>query len=179
MERRQYFRINDTLGVSYRLIGASKKEETFWSSLTALDEQINQLLGGLSKTQPLLGKLLALMNQKLERIANQLMLDGELMQKMASRVGEVNISACGIGFNHSQAVDDNSQVALKLHLLPHDTHVAAEGRVVECKKLPEGQYYWRITFTRMAEVERDLLIQHLIGRQRQQIREARAQNDDL
>jgi c-di-GMP-binding flagellar brake protein YcgR len=179
MERRQYFRINDTLGFSYRLIGDSKKEDTFWSSLAAMDEQINQLLGALANTQPQLTKLLGLMNQKLERIASQLMLDGELMQKMASRVGEVNISACGMGFSHPQTVAPRSQIALKLHLLPSETKVAAEGRVVDCALQAEGLYYWRIKFTRMAEAERDLLIRHLIERQRQQIKESKSQNDIL
>jgi c-di-GMP-binding flagellar brake protein YcgR len=179
MERRQFFRINDTLGFSYRLIGDSKKEETFWSALTVMDEQISQLLGAIANTQPQLSKLLGLMNQKLEHIANQLMLDGELMQKMASRVGEVNISACGIGFTHTQAVAPRSQIALKLHLLPSDTRVAAEGRVVGCSAGSDGLYYWRVNFTRMAEAERDLLIRHLIERQRQQIKEARSQNDSV
>jgi len=179
VERRQYFRINDTLGFSYRLIGESKKEDTFWSSLTLMDEQINQLLGQLANTQPQLSKLLGLMNQKLERIASQLMLDAELMQKMASRVGEVNISACGIGFSHPEAVAAKSQVALKLHLLPSDTRVAAEGKVVDCAVQADGLYYWRIKFTRMAEAERDLLIRHLIERQRQQIKESKSQNDSV
>ena len=49
--------------------------------LTQMDEQINQLLGLVAHKQPQLSKLLGLMNQKLERIASQLMLDGELMQK--------------------------------------------------------------------------------------------------
>ncbi len=179
MERRQYFRINDTLGFSYRLIGESKKEDTFWSSLSQMDEQINQLLGQVANTQPALSKLLGLMNQKLERVASQLMLDGELMQKMASRVGEVNISACGIGFTHPQMVAAKSQIALKLHLLPADTRVAAEGKVVECAAQADGLYYWRVKFTRMAEAERDLLIGHLIARQRLQIKESRSQNDGV
>lgn len=179
MERRQYFRINDTLGFSYRLIGDSKKEDTFWSSLTLMDEQINQLLGALANTQPQVSKLLGLMNQKLERITSQLMLDGELMQKMASRVGEVNISACGIGFSHPQEVAPRSHIALKLQLLPSDTNVAAEGRVVGCSSQSDGLYYWRIKFTRMVEAERDLLIRHLIERQRQQIKESKSHNDIL
>jgi hypothetical protein len=179
MERRQYFRINDTLGFSYRLIGDSKKDDNFGSSLTQMDEQINQQLSSLASSQPQLCRLLGLMNQKLERIASQLMLDGELVQKMASRVGEVNISACGIGFSHPQAVATNSQIALKLHLLPSETRVAAEGRVVDCAAQADGLFYWRVTFTRMAEVEQDLLIRHLIGRQRQQIKELKSHLDGV
>ena len=70
-----------------------------------------------------------------------------------------------------------SQIALKLHLLPSDNRVAAEGKVVECSAQADGLYYWRVKFTRMAEAERDLLIRHLIERQRQQIKESRSQND--
>lgn len=177
MERRQFFRINDTLGFSYRLIGESKKEESFWSALAGMDESINQLLNTIAASQPQLGRLLGLMNQKIERIANQLMLEGELMQKMASRVGEVNISACGMGFTHTHEVPVRSPIALKLHLLPGDTWVVAEGKVVGCNPCADGLFYWRVKFTRMAQAEQDLLIRHLIGRQRQQIKEAKAQND--
>ena len=179
MERRQYFRINDTLGLSYRLVGEPSKKESFWSSLAETDEKINRLLSQVVPKEPLIGKLLGLMNQKLERIANQMILDGDLLQKMASRVGEVNISACGLGFSHGQPVAVNSRLALQLHLLPSDTVIHADGQVVGCQPQPEGDFYWRIAFSHLAEANRDTLIRHLIERQRQQIKATRAENGGL
>src|SRR5690606_23331446 len=104
-EKRRYFRINETIGLSYEFIErepAKKKKDVLpvavLDMVSKQDKKIESLLNELAQEQPRVAELVHLMNQKLERIVNQLVLDSGLVGRIANRVKEVNISACGIGF---------------------------------------------------------------------------------
>ena len=174
-ERRRYFRIDEAVGISYKILDS---DITFPdpSSANALaligeqDERINTLLNELQDTQPAVAELVALLNLKLERVASQLIMDNQLVNRIAHRVREANISACGIGFVNDDPVPIGARLALELKLYPDETHISTQGRVINCDSLDHNRYYWRIDFIGMTQSTQENLIQHVVRNQSAQLK---------
>src|SRR5690606_26369490 len=127
-ERRRYFRINETVGISYQCIDSSessgKKEESLADDVSRIfeqDEQIKKLIGELKDQNPLLAQLAVLLNQKVDRIADQQVLRNDLVNRIAHRVKEVNISACGMAFMNDESIGEGERLRLELKLFPAET----------------------------------------------------------
>lgn len=170
-ERRRFFRITDTIGISYTVLAASAGDSPIPQSdifdlLTETDAKINRLLLDVAQESPAVAALVAAFNQKLERIANQLMLETRLLERVAQRVQEANISACGLAFYHDASLPLGTLLALELHLLPKAERVATQAVLVDCRKQNEGNYFWRLDFQDISPSQQDTLIQHLLERQR-------------
>jgi hypothetical protein len=177
-DRRRYFRLNDTLGLAYRNLSIQSetpKAEAFWQPLAQADAQINQLLGQLAARDPSLAQLLALFNQKLERLASDLVLAGAVAAPRVASTQTVNISACGLAFSQPQALPKGALLALEIQLLPGNDTIAALAEVMACDPCDTGGFYWRLAFTRIEPAASERLIAHLLQRQREQIQAAKQQ----
>ncbi len=177
-ERRRFFRITDRLGITYKVIPADTHTNgntlpgvDIFDLLTETDAKINRLLLEVAEESPKVAALVSAFNQKLERITNQMMLETRLVERIAHRVQEVNISACGLAFSHDEPLPAGTLLALELHLLPKPDRVVAQGILVDCRPLEDGSFYWRIDFADISPPQQELLIQHMLQRQRQLLRE--------
>lgn len=185
-ERRRYFRINESVGIAYEVLGrqgapdpeASSRLEAkqrLASLLDRVEEQdtrIEHLLVELEDSHPKVVELISLFNQKLERVVSHILVDSQLLSRMASKLKEANISACGIGFAADEAIEEGTSVHLEITLYPDEKVVATSGRVVACDDLDEG-YYWRIDFFGMPRGDQEALIQHIVRTQSLQLRNKR------
>lgn len=175
-DRRRFFRINDTLGVSYRVItqkdldsqtplGADQMIEAA-GLITGYDRKIDVLLNELRATQPLVAELLETMNYKLNGVVAQLQLDSDLVQRIAHKVQEVNISACGMAFGAETAYENGTMMAMDMILLPNNTHILTRAVVVGCKPSESGAgFHVRVEFTDIGHHDQETLIQHIVRRQ--------------
>lgn len=185
-ERRRYFRINETIGIAYELIDGGKAEKSdkpeyapdLLELVSQQDGKIEQLLIELSHTHPQVSELMGLLNQKLERIANYVSLDGNLVSRIANRVREANISACGIAFNNSDALPENARIRLELTLYPSNETLVVLGLIIACEKLKnEASYYCRVDFYGVSTATQERLIQYIVQSQSAQLKSIRNQND--
>ncbi|VUD53893.1 hypothetical protein TDB9533_01927 [Thalassocella blandensis] len=178
-ERRRYFRIDETVGISYEVIdpkklpGKSKPHEVDVLDLVAKqDQQIEKLLLEVAEDNPKVAQLVTIFNQKLERIVNQLVLDSHLVGKIAHRVQEANISACGIAFATTEEVPLDTHIKLELTLFPSKKTLSTNGIIISCDKAQEG-WYWRIDFYGMPNQVQEELIQHIVQSQSTQLKAKR------
>lgn len=180
-ERRRYFRINETVGISYQRIGNSeshgKKEESLTSEVARIfeqDDQIVKLLNELKSDNPLMAQLAVLLNRKIDRIADQQVLRNDLLKRIAHRVKEVNISACGMAFMNDEPIGEGERLRLELKLFPAEVTVQTFARIVSCDLDEESrQYYWRMDFYSMSAHSQETLIQHIVRSQSAQLKGTR------
>ena len=182
-ERRRYFRINESVGISYQILdeemGAAKKDTPdFLALISKQDKEIEKLILEVADESPKVSKLVALFNQKLERIVRHIAMETSLVDRIAHKVREANISACGIAFVADDYVMEGTRVRMDLTLYPEEIEVQTLGFVVGCDATEDqGKYYWRVDFYGMGERSQEKLIQHIVQSQSQQLN-ARWEEDE-
>ncbi len=182
-ERRRYFRINETVGLSIQILddGYSGKrtdhpDNRLASTAAALtsqnDERIDVLISELADLSPKVAELAALINQKMERVVSMLTIDNHLLDRIAHKVQEVNISACGLAFSHDQAIPENSRIRIELKLLPDEIMLSSDGVVVSCERTADdpASYYCRVDFLGMSASAQEELIQFVVQSQSAQLK---------
>lgn len=172
-EKRRYFRINETVGLTYRRLERQREHTQpaadIWALISDQDESIERLLQEVGQQSPQVADLIRAMNQKLERVVGQLVMERKLVDSLANRAREVNISACGAGFVCDEQVTPGEQLQIELQLLPSDTLVHTKGRVVGCESTTSG-FYWRVDFYEITPAAQEQLIQHVVQRQSAQLK---------
>lgn len=188
-ERRRFFRIDDTLGICWRIL-SDQEAKSFaervnqhggnFDLASNFDNRIHTLLEACRVQNPVAAELLDLMNKKLNLVIRQLDVDAALLQKIAYDLKQVNISACGLAFASNEPLQAGAMLQLDLLLQPGDSHVVAMAKVVACEKLEdaghdaEGKWFLRLDFVELNANDQELLIQHVVKRQSNQLRERRA-----
>lgn len=184
-ERRRFFRINDKVGVAYRVLtdeeAASRREQEpkpvdALSLLSRYETTIQQLLPAV-EPEPT-RQLLAALNHKINCIIAQLELDSRLVREVAHRVHEVNISACGMAFVADEAIAVGKTLSLDLVLKPDGRHIVSYGQVLGCEAQDQG-FYVRLNFLGLSPGDQELLIQHIVRRQGSLLRESRLEVSEL
>lgn len=177
-ERRRYFRITETVGLSYTLLDELGPDDVsgeipasdILAHLTEQDKKIEAALLEVEKESPKVAALISLFNQKMERIVNLLTMEGRLLNQIAMRMREVNISACGIAFLNEEQISVGRPVRLELTLFPEEKKIISDGRVVSCDPAPDAlHYYLRIDFYAMSKTSQEELIQHIVKTQSTQL----------
>lgn len=183
-EKRRYFRINDQVGLSYRVLNSDDQnndaacvEVTAAHLLNRIDREFNQLINALWLESPTAAKAIGLLNRKIEVLADEVIPHDEnsLREKDQQEVN-VNISGCGIGFHADQPEPTGQQLELYLTLKPSNAHLRLTGTVVGCDKdeeLTSKPYWLRVDFDEHDVDAREQLIQHIMKRQF-----AKKENDD-
>lgn len=184
-ERRRFFRINDKIGVAYRVLTEAEMEsqqdearvpvDTF-SLLSRYENTISELLPQVATQSPVMAEILDTLNKKVNCIIAQLELDSRLVRRIAHRVKEVNISACGMAFVVEEDVGVDKVLTLDLVLHPDDIHIATFASVLDCTEQDKG-FYLRLNFLSISPQDQEKLIQHIVKRQGSLLRAIRSQGD--
>lgn len=180
-ERRRYFRINEMIGISYEKIDrhdVSSGEDEYPPNLLELaslqDEKIEALLVELVESSPKVAELFSLMNQKLERLTSYLNVEGGLIKRIANRVREANLSACGIAFHNHEFLPQGSRIRLEMTLFPSQDTILTDGIVVATDEQEESLgYYCRVDFYGMKTNTQERLIQYIVQSQSAQLKSSR------
>ncbi len=180
-ERRRYFRISDTVGISYHVIegvdeGSPNKTKEVATDVLDLvsrqDQQIEKLLIEVGESHPKVAELVTVFNQKLERIVSQLVIESRLVGRLAHRVKEANLSACGLAFHNDEKLSEGTRLKMELMLYPEEKSITVNGIVVGCDA--EGpEWYLRVDFYGLSENMQELMIQHVVKSQSQQLKKTR------
>lgn len=179
-DRRRYFRISDNIGLAYQVIagdqtdlGRVRSEPVRMSALLAEhDTVIVRLLQDLRSRDPLVGELAARLNEKINGIVNQLDRATQMVEQTAHKIVAVNISACGLGFHSDEPIAPHAQVQLDMVLLPDNKRLLTPARVIACEPQDNG-YYVRMDYVDLGAADQEYLIQHIVKRQGDLLREAR------
>ncbi|GLS27795.1 hypothetical protein [Marinibactrum halimedae] len=198
-DRRRFFRIDDTLGVAYTKMNETenipdaKQQNDLFRQLASYDRVLAEQLSVLQTRDPVVAKILDALNQKLIAVVNQLEMDNYLVRSLVHKAREVNVSACGMAFYTEDTLQQGDHLHLELALLPSNTIVSTMAKVVDVVDHPVAgesmagelmvgesvvgerganeNRYVRMDFFAMNTQDQELLIQHLVKRQGQKIRE--------
>lgn len=191
-ERRSYFRIEDSLNLSYHEVPPEVLEErlqkleqgvdtnfTVVSSLASISQQMTSLLHKIQADSPDIAKYLKGLDRKIELLGRTLLAtESNLAEQHAH---PVNLSASGMAFKSKDPAEPGAILELKLLLYPCLAGILAYGEVVGCDALEEAEsgfsYCIRVNFTHLRESDRDVLIRHVIQRQTDQLRKAREERE--
>ena len=182
-ERRRFFRINDTIGLNYRVVdrkaeaaadaaaGKSGRRVDLKHLLATHDHRLEQVLATLQKREPLVAEALQLLNRKLTTMTAYLEVERGRMDDMEFLVKHVNISACGLAFVADENIPLQSYLAMDLLLNGEPVPLRVWANVVRCDQKHKGQFYTRVDFDQMEPSDQEKLIQYMLKRQSEQLRD--------
>jgi len=182
-ERRRYFRVNDLIGIRYRILSEGEaqiaiqaKPSSLKSLLSQMDEDITVALSKVKNTDSDAYHVLSLFNQKINLvIGHGFVKDDENVACM--RACQVNLSACGIAFPCSSPAKLNQHLEIELSLYQSNIHITLVAAVIACEdyldEVNENKYLIRADYINISDVDQEHLIQYVIKRQAQQLTEQR------
>jgi len=181
-ERRRFFRINDTIGLNYRIVDrGTETSDTpldkthhrvdLKNLLAANDHRLEQVLATLQKREPLVAEALQLLNRKITMMTSYLEVERGRVDDMEFLVKHVNISACGLAFVADENIPLQSCLAMELLLNGEPSPLRVRASVVKCDQKHKGQFYTRVDFDEMESADQERLIQYMLKRQSEQLRD--------
>ncbi len=188
VERRNFFRIDDSVNLSFQEISENALKErmsqvemeleggfTVMSSIAAINQNMAAVMHRIESEEPDIAEYLKAINSKIDILGRALLSkDSDLVEQPAQ---PVNLSASGMAFYTSEPVKNGSLLELRVLLMQSFTGIITFGEVVGCDSVddPVGgfNYFIRINFKHMRESDRDLLIRHVVKRQGEFLRKRR------
>lgn len=190
-ERRTFFRIDDSISLSYQAITKQEMEEkierddmepeggfTVMSNIASINQNMAGIMHRIEGGEPDIAAYLKAINSKIDIIGKALLSkESDLVEHPAQ---PVNLSASGMAFYAPEPVTKGSILELRLLLMPSFTGIVTFGEVVGCDSVKEPNDYnnlIRLNFINMVEKDRDLLIRHVIKRQGEFLKKRREQRE--
>ncbi len=182
-ERRRFFRIDDQVALSVTLIEKDSAYGDATNDLSqddmmavSLEIKIRHALAEVRGHSPKVATALDLLNQKINMLRTV-----EQTDDAEPMIRPVNLSACGISFTWKEKLPINQKVALTLYLQPrHEIvkalgHVAAVDRNIDPDTQQQEPYILRLDFDHLHSTYQEVLIQHVVQRQGDQLRKLKEQ----
>ncbi|MES9962141.1 MAG: PilZ domain-containing protein [Candidatus Sedimenticola sp. 20ELBAFRAG] len=191
-ERRRFFRIDDSVNLSYTSISPDQLSErmkrldndldtdfTIMSNLAAVTQQMAGVLHKVEADYPDVANYLKALNKKIDILGRAFLVQNtDLSENPAN---PVNISASGMAFNTTEQLEPGTLLELKLLLMPSFTGILTMAEVVSCSEMEaaEGDYRYdlRVNFTHLRDADRDVLIRHVIRLQTEDLRRQREERE--
>ncbi|EKT4467292.1 PilZ domain-containing protein [Pseudomonas putida] len=184
-DRREYYRIEDSIALEISPLGAAEALETdllqdasplfnLLSELHLADFESQHLMRQLSEKDRTLAAFLRVQNKRLD------LLSAVMAQALLGEIGQpqpVILSEGGIEFALATPLATDTRVAVKMVLMPRALGLLLRARVTHCDRRPDGQYEVGTVFIDMTDAQRQLLARYILQRQQQQRRQALEQND--
>lgn len=184
-ERRRFFRVTDLVGLKFKVLDDGETElaiqaqpTSLKSLLASMETEISSSMAILKNAQPEIHKVLDLLNQKLNLAFGHGLLANDADDvDGATQACQVNLSACGIAFPVCGSIALNQHISLELTLYPSNVRMQLLAACIACEELPEVQegntHLVRADFVGMSDLDHEALVQHVIKRQVQELKESR------
>lgn len=192
-DRRQFFRIDDTVSLSYQKIPladlperlelmkehAQESNFTVVSSVAAITQKMAGVLHKIEARSSDIAAYLRSIDRKIELVARAFLAQNSDISEQPARA--VNMSATGMAFNASETMEVGDMLELKILLMPSFTGILIYAEVVGCDQLESAEndlpYLLRVNFSHMRESDQDILISHVIQRQSIELRKRREERE--
>jgi len=139
--------------------------------LVANEHRLEQVLATLQKREPLVAEALQLLNRKITMMTSYLEVERGRVDDMEFLVKHVNISACGLAFVADENIPLQSCLAMELLLNGEPAPLRVRASVVKCDPKHKSQFYTRVDFDEMESADQERLIQYMLKRQSEQLRD--------
>ncbi len=179
-DRREYYRITDTIALDFELLAGAKAEArdelhdpsplfNLLSDLHLTDFESQHLLRQIGERDRTLANYLKVINKRID------LLGQAVAQNLLRDIGTprwVNLSEGGVGFSNGQALPVGAHLALKLVMMPQALGLLLRAQVTHCKALGDGQFEIGTEFEALTDAQRQLLARHILQRQARERRAA-------
>lgn len=175
-ERRDYFRINDTIGLSYSVFDGSEensangtegKKIELDSVLAEIDAKFNQAANTVWQKNPAVAEALGLLNRKISIVAARVP-EGTDSEAAPHQEFLANISGCGMAFHCVDPLPEGTRLNVSVVIKPSNIDVNFTATVIACEPSPEssaGKYLMRIEIDEESHLAKEQLIQHVVQKQ--------------
>lgn len=185
-DRREFFRINDTVVVDYKVVATENvpmvarriaqstddDESTEKAQLRAIQNAFSHLVDQISQQDREIARALRMLDEKINLVAQSVQRYNNPINP--DDLTEANLSGGGIAFMVENPVDIRGHVELHMQLLPTANTIHALATVISCERLlgasPEKPFHLRMVFTHMDDQDRNLLVKHTLNRQAEMLR---------
>ncbi len=179
-ERRRFFRINDEVALSYRLL--SKDEMSNSSGSTTAQRAPTSLANELEKMNEVsrihfrhvekesqdVARYFSFIEAKINLLAHHLMIGSD--ELFVKTTQPVNLSGSGVSFTVEEALNVGDYIEIKFILTPSLASIKTFSNVVSCEA--EGdQFRVAAEYSQLSDDDRDLLIRHVVKKQMNDIRD--------
>ncbi|MEO4046401.1 PilZ domain-containing protein [Pseudomonas sp. CAU 1711] len=182
-DRREYYRIDDTIALDFSLLSGPEAHASeplhdnsplfnLLSDLHLMDFESQHLLRHISERDRTLANYLKVVNKRID------LLGQAVAQSLLRDIGaprKVSISEGGISFNHGQALPLGSHLAIKMVLMPQALGLLLRAEVVHCRPRDNGQFEIGTEFEALSDAQRQLLARHILQKQALERRLAKEQ----
>ena len=180
-DRREYYRIEDTIALDFSLISSAEAHASeplhdnsplfnLLNELHLMDFESQHLLRHISERDRTLANYLKVINKRID------LLGQAMAQSLLRDIGtprRVSLSEGGISFNNLQPVAPGSHLAIKMVLMPQALGLLLRAQVVHCSERADGQYEIGTEFEALTDAQRQLLARHILQKQALERRQAR------
>jgi len=180
-ERRGFFRINDDVALTYRLVLGDAENKTLEGlasdqneplTLTNELEKMNEVsrlhFRYVEKESPEVARYFSYIEAKINLLAHHIMMAND--ELFVESTQPVNISGSGVSFTADVGLERGSCLEVKFTLNPSMVTINTFSDVVSCQ--PEGdKFRVAVVFKQLRDADRDMLIRHVVKKQMNNIRE--------
>lgn len=186
-DRRHYFRVNDSVNLSYRRVDENEVRHSqkpnaslldncsLASALELIGAEATIIHGKLEKVHSDFADYLKLLDIKINLIAQAVTALTPSQDITKNQTRNVNISVSGVGFECEEMLQVGQLLEVRMLLVHSTAVIAAFAKVVHCSKNKDSQsnypYFAGVSYLNLNEADRDLLSKHVAKKQLQQIRE--------
>ncbi|MEJ2609910.1 MAG: PilZ domain-containing protein, partial [Candidatus Thiodiazotropha sp.] len=190
-ERREFFRIDDAIQVSYRVITANEiptnidqhlqagERFTVMTRLQEISQHLPASLHRIEQRDVDIADYLKALDEKINLLGRSFLTAERELLDQPSRA--VNLSAGGLAMDVTEYIEVGSLVELKMLLLPSYSGLLAYGEVVGVEDSSgdssDFPYHIRINFTLVRAADQDALIRHITRRQGEMLRQRREERE--
>ena len=182
-DRREYYRIEDTIALEFSLLSGAEAQASdvlhdpsplfnLLSDLHLMDFESQHLLRHISERDRTLANYLKVMNKRIDLIGQA------MAQSLLREIGtprQVSLSEGGVSFQHGQAVATGSHLAIKMVLMPQALGLLLRAQVVHCQARDDGRFEIGTEFEALTDAQRQLLARHILQKQALERRIAKEQ----
>lgn len=182
-DRRRFFRVDDSISLSYQLIDENtaaqglkssaylNNEYSLAATLDGLSQEAMRIMQHLENQHSELLELYKVLDAKINAMAQAVMFIGSNVE--AQRCQDVSLSATGLAFQQIKALELGQNLAIEMYLPSTLALILVYGRVVNCQVSDSGQHVISVEYTQIREEDQELLIKHVVRKQWQQLRESK------
>ena len=178
VERRNYFRIDDTAVLHYKVItdedtasGSHANHQIMADKLTlkarfdSISREMQPLFRVLQAASPDIARYLSSLDKKINLLSEYYV--GLVMDDMDMSAQEINLGAGGIAFTARTPVMIGSLLELRLVLLPEHYGIFSYAKVVSCVRVTDNASAYKISveFENMSDDVRDVITRHVLSKE--------------
>lgn len=187
-ERRQFYRIDDRVSLSYKLIPDKDIEQELFNaqrgyieltdiknSLSCIETRLEDISYQLSNDYPLISEMIMLVNKKIS-LHEQMMGFYHSDENRLKPATDVNLSANGVAFETKTPLSESTHLRLEMVIYPESHYIPIYGHVVSCKQIsenPQDGYKMAVEFDAISDKDREKIIQHVLSKQADEIKNHR------